>query len=60
MFNPLKPVSIGQLEKFTYRIGRKNETEFDLFTTRTSSLGHLKSSFYCVRKLFTIVNSLHI
>ena len=27
-------------------IGRKNETEVDIFTTLTNSLGHLKSSFF--------------
>ena len=28
------------------RIGRKNETEFNIFTTLTNSLRHLKSRFY--------------
>ena len=41
-------------------IGRKIETDFDIFTTLTNSLGRLKSRFYCVRNLFLIVNSLCI
>ena len=42
-------------------IGRKNEREFDNFTSLTTRLGHLKSSFNCsVRKLLRIVNRLCI
>ena len=39
-------------------ICRTNETELDTFTTLTNGLRHLKSSFYCVRKLLLIFNSL--
>ena len=28
-------------------IGKKDETEFDIFTALTNSLGYLKSSFHC-------------
>ena len=34
----------------------KNETELDIFTNLTNSLGHLNPSIYCVRKLLKIVN----
>ena len=39
--------------------GRKNETDYNVCRSLTSYLGHPKPSFFCVRKLFTIVNSLH-
>ena len=44
----------------TTLIGRKNATELYIYKTLTSSLGNLKSSFYHIHKLFTIVNRLGI
>ena len=44
----------------TTGIGRKNETDDNIWRTLTSYLGHPKPSFYCVRKLFTIINILRI
>ena len=38
----------------------KTEAEFDIFSTDANNLEHLKSSFFCVRELFTIVNTLRI
>ena len=47
-------------DKISYTgIGRQNETEFEICTTLKNKLGHVKSSFYCVHKLLTIVNRLH-
>ena len=44
---------------YTKGIGRKNETDYNFCSSLTSYLGHPKPSFHCVRKLFTILNSLH-
>ena len=53
-----KKGNIQWTEYWFTMIGRKNATEFNIFTKLTNTLGHLKSSFYCVCKLFLIVNSL--
>ena len=41
-------------------IGRKNETESNIFAILINKLGHFKSSFYCFNKLLTIVNTFRI
>ena len=41
-------------------IGRKNETDYNFRSFLRRSLRHPKPSFYCVRKLFTILYSLRI
>ena len=41
-------------------IGRKNETDYNICNSLTSYWGHLRSGFYCIPKLFTIINSLGI
>ena len=48
--------------QYTYtRMGRKIETDYMICSFLTTSyLGHSKPSFHCVRKLFTILNSLRI
>ena len=38
-------------------IGRKNETDYKFCSSLTSSLRHPKPSFYCLRKLLTMLNS---
>ena len=38
-------------------IGRKNETDSNIFANLINKLGDFKSSFYCFNKLLTIVNT---
>ena len=39
---------------------RKNEMDYNFCSSLTSYFRQPKPSYYCVRKLFTILNSLHI
>ena len=49
----------GPISK-NYRDRQKDEKDYNIRGSLTSYLGHPKPSFYCARKLFTILNSLHI